>query len=166
MKKIGIIGGGISGLTLGCVIKGSGKECVIFERSSALSEHGAGISLTPNACKILDEIDILDAVRAESCSPLDIAWRDDQGNVIKKVNICCIHTFQTCIHELLLIHPQQKTSGINQPFHIHANMCSIKLYPVSKFSIKKYSSTVFPFFNMSVQIESAFSVLPIVRDFL
>ena len=87
MKKIGIIGGGISGLTLGCVLKGSGKECVIFERSSALSEHGAGISLTPNACKILDEIDILDAVRAESCSPLDIAWRDDQGNVIKKVNI-------------------------------------------------------------------------------
>ena len=85
MKKIGIIGGGISGLTLGCVLKGSGKECVIFERSSALSEHGAGISLTPNACKILDEIDILDAVRAESCSPLDIAWRDDQGNVIKKV---------------------------------------------------------------------------------
>ena len=44
MKKIGIIGGGISGLTLGCVLKGSGKECVIFERSSALSEHGAGIS--------------------------------------------------------------------------------------------------------------------------
>ena len=87
MKKIGIIGGGISGLTLGCVLKRSGKECVIFERSSALSEHGAGISLTPNACKILDEIDILDAVRAESCSPLDIAWRDDQGNVIKKVNI-------------------------------------------------------------------------------
>ena len=87
MKKIGIIGGGISGLTLGCVLKGSGKECVIFERSSALSEHGAGISLTPNACKILEEIDILDAVRAESCSPLDIAWRDDQGNVIKKVNI-------------------------------------------------------------------------------
>ena len=42
MKKIGIIGGGISGLTLGCVLKGSGKECVIFERSSALSEHGAG----------------------------------------------------------------------------------------------------------------------------
>ena len=58
MKKIGIIGGGISGLTLGCVLKGSGKECVIFERSSALSEHGAGISLTPNACKILEEIDI------------------------------------------------------------------------------------------------------------
>ena len=55
MKKIGIIGGGISGLTLGCVLKGSGKECVIFERSSALSEHGAGISLTPNACKILEK---------------------------------------------------------------------------------------------------------------
>ena len=35
--------------------------------------------------KYLDEIDILDAVRAESCSPLDIAWRDDQGNVIKKL---------------------------------------------------------------------------------
>ena len=61
MKKIGIIGGGISGLTLGCVLKGSGKECIIFERSNALSEHGAGISLTPNACKILDEIDILDS---------------------------------------------------------------------------------------------------------
>ena len=58
MKKIGIIGGGISGLTLGCVLKGYGKECIIFERSSALSEHGAGLSLTPNACKILNEIDI------------------------------------------------------------------------------------------------------------
>ena len=57
MKKIGIIGGGISGLTLGCVLKGYGKECIIFERSSVLSEHGAGLSLTPNACKILNEID-------------------------------------------------------------------------------------------------------------
>ena len=62
MKKIGIIGGGISGLTLGCVLRGYGKECIIFERSSALSEHGAGLSLTPNACKILHEIDILDSV--------------------------------------------------------------------------------------------------------
>ena len=97
MKKIGIIGGGISGLTLGCVLKGYGKECIIFERSNTLSEHGAGLSLTPNACKILNEIDILDSVREESCSPLDIAWRDDQGNEIKKININEFGEVITCL---------------------------------------------------------------------
>ena len=76
MKKIGVFGGGISGLTLGCVLKGYGKECIIFERSNALSEHGAGISLTPNACKILDEIDILDAVRAVSYTHLTLPTSD------------------------------------------------------------------------------------------
>ena len=42
-SHIAVIGSGISGLSLGCVLKQAGIPVVIFEKSSTASEHGAGI---------------------------------------------------------------------------------------------------------------------------
>ena len=55
---IGIVGGGISGLTAGCTLLEQGHKAVIFERSKQLNEHGAGISVSPNAIRILDKLDL------------------------------------------------------------------------------------------------------------
>ena len=59
-SHIGIVGGGISGLTAGCTLLEQGHKTVIFERSKQLNQHGAGISVSPNAianiacCKALN----------------------------------------------------------------------------------------------------------------
>ena len=66
---IGIVGGGISGLTAGCTLLEQGHKAVIFERSKQLNEHGAGISVSPNAIRILDKLDLKNKFIETSFSP-------------------------------------------------------------------------------------------------
>ena len=51
-----IIGGGIGGLTLGLLCRKLNLSYVIVERSKELSPAGAGISLAPNALRVLDQL--------------------------------------------------------------------------------------------------------------
>ncbi|WP_375582820.1 FAD-dependent oxidoreductase [Cyclobacterium xiamenense] len=52
--KIGIIGGGITGLTAALALRKSGITSVVYEQAVELNEIGAGIWLQPNAIKVLD----------------------------------------------------------------------------------------------------------------
>ena len=57
MKKIAIIGSGISGLVLGNLFKKKGLDFVIFEKRSELSvNEGYGIQLSVNSIRILNKI--------------------------------------------------------------------------------------------------------------
>ena len=78
-NKIGIVGAGISGLMLGCVLKQNLIDCIIFERSSTISEYGAGISISPNGLALLDRINVLDSLRKISCRPLNVVFRKSNG---------------------------------------------------------------------------------------
>ena len=78
-NKIGIVGAGISGLMLGCVLKQNLIDCIIFERSSNISEYGAGISISPNGLALLDRINVLDSLRNISCRPLNVVFRKSNG---------------------------------------------------------------------------------------
>ena len=78
-NKIGIVGAGISGLMLGCVLKQNLIDCIIFERSSNISEYGAGISISPNGLVLLDRINVLDSLRKISCRPLNVVFRKSNG---------------------------------------------------------------------------------------
>ena len=78
-NKIGIVGSGISGLMLGCVLKQNLIDCIIFERSSNISEYGAGISISPNGLALLDRINVLDSLRIISCRPLNVVFRKSNG---------------------------------------------------------------------------------------
>ena len=51
-NHIAIIGGGISGLTLGCVLKNAKIPVIIFEKSNDVSGYGAGISISPNGIRL------------------------------------------------------------------------------------------------------------------
>ena len=55
---IGIIGGGIAGLTLGCALLKEDIPTVIFEKMPEETSHGAAISLSMNALRLLDRLDI------------------------------------------------------------------------------------------------------------
>ena len=47
-NSVAIIGAGISGLALGVMLNKQNIKSVIFEKSSSVSEYGAGISISKN----------------------------------------------------------------------------------------------------------------------
>ena len=69
LENIGIVGGGIAGLTLGCTLLQEGAPVIIFEQSSEVSSYGAGISLSNNALCLLERLHILDPLQDRSFVP-------------------------------------------------------------------------------------------------
>lgn len=63
---IGIIGGGIAGLTLGCALLKEGIPAIIFEKMPEETSHGAAISLSSNALRLLDRLDIYTNLKNQS----------------------------------------------------------------------------------------------------
>ncbi|MDA8840467.1 FAD-dependent monooxygenase [Gammaproteobacteria bacterium] len=65
-NHIGIIGGGIAGLTFGCALLKQGIPAIIFEKMSEETSHGAAISLSFNALCLLDRLDIYADLKNQS----------------------------------------------------------------------------------------------------
>ena len=73
-----IAGAGIAGMTLALALAKFGASVVILERSQIISEFGAGLQVSPNARKILDNLGLGDAIAARSLEPAGIdiyPWR-------------------------------------------------------------------------------------------
>ena len=68
-SHIGIIGGGIAGLTAGCALRLQGINTIVFERAKEISEYGAGISISPNALRPLQKLGIRDVFVDRSFVP-------------------------------------------------------------------------------------------------
>jgi len=65
-----IIGGGIGGLSAALALRRAGIRVTIFERQSQLREIGSGLTLWTNAVKLVEQLDLLDALLAVS-APLE-----------------------------------------------------------------------------------------------
>ncbi|KAL8677038.1 MAG: hypothetical protein Q9186_006501 [Xanthomendoza sp. 1 TL-2023] len=84
-----IVGGGIGGLTLAALCKRLNISCLVLERSKKVTPAGAGISLAPNALRVLDQLGLYqDIVRqGQSLDKIhihrnDTKWRSlDWGRV-------------------------------------------------------------------------------------
>lgn len=63
LEDVGIIGSGISGLTAAIALSRQDAQVHIFERSSSLSEAGAGIWVPPNGMRVLAWLGIADEVK-------------------------------------------------------------------------------------------------------
>jgi len=81
-EHIAIIGAGISGLALACILKKAKIPVVVFEKSKQVSDYGAGISLSPNGMRVLKELDIFNEVASVSANPNQASFFS--GN--KKIN--------------------------------------------------------------------------------
>jgi len=81
-NHIAIIGAGISGLALACILKKAQIPVVVFEKSKEVSDYGAGISLSPNGISVLKKLDIFDDVISVSANPQKASFFS--GN--KKIN--------------------------------------------------------------------------------
>ena len=55
---IGIVGSGIAGLSLACILKESKIPVIVFEKSKEVSNYGAGVSISPNGIRVLKYLNI------------------------------------------------------------------------------------------------------------
>ena len=68
-NHIAIIGAGIAGLVLSCILKKANIPVVLFEKSSDVSDYGAGISISPNGIKVLKYLNIYNEIISVSPKP-------------------------------------------------------------------------------------------------
>ena len=78
--KIGILGGGIGGLALSISLKRSGHRVKVFERSRTISTYGAGVQLSPNGLRVLDELGLKEQINLFAYSPERIVLINGQNN--------------------------------------------------------------------------------------
>lgn len=72
---IAVVGAGIAGLATAATLQRTGVDVRVIEQARGLGEVGAGVSLTPNALRVLDGLDLM--------GPLDrTAVSLDQGMVL------------------------------------------------------------------------------------
>ena len=100
-KHIAIIGAGISGLALGNILKKNNIPCVIFERYSDISEHGAGISISPNGLTVLKELNLLKDLKDISGNPKDAIFYSNLKK-ITQIDVNVITTSRKSLYKVLL----------------------------------------------------------------
>ena len=71
-----VAGGGIGGLVTALALHQRDIEAVVLEQSTQLEAVGAGIQISPNACHVLDKLDLLDALRSHAFEPRSIDITD------------------------------------------------------------------------------------------
>ncbi|MEO5806778.1 FAD-dependent oxidoreductase [Devosia sp.] len=67
-----IVGAGIAGLTLALALAKFGATVVVLERNAAISEFGAGLQISPNARRVLNQLGLDSAIAAKSLEPSGI----------------------------------------------------------------------------------------------
>ena len=71
-RTVYIAGAGIAGLTLALALAKFGTTVVVLERNKAITELGAGVQLSPNARKVLNQLGLDRQVAAQSLEPVGI----------------------------------------------------------------------------------------------
>lgn len=64
-----IVGAGIGGLNAALALATRGHRVTVLERAAEITEVGAGLQLSPNACHCLRQIGVLESVAARATAP-------------------------------------------------------------------------------------------------
>ena len=132
-KQIGIIGGGIAGLTFSLCLPYDAFTCSVFEKSDTLSEVGAAISIFPNALCVMDELGLLREVLEVSGQMNTAFLKDSRGNILSKSSIhsdypvVCIH--RKDLHQILRKHTTAE-------LHAGHEVTSVSNLPDGKVAVK------------------------------
>ena len=78
--KIGILGGGIGGLSLSILLQKIGHRVTVFEQSLNISTYGAGVQLSPNGLKVLNELGVEKKIYFAAYSPERIIIKNGENN--------------------------------------------------------------------------------------
>ncbi|MDB5562538.1 MAG: hypothetical protein JWN11_1956 [Hyphomicrobiales bacterium] len=71
-RTVYIAGAGIAGLTLALALAKFGAMVVVLERNATIQEFGAGLQLSPNARRVLNQLGLDRALTARSFEPLGL----------------------------------------------------------------------------------------------
>src|SRR5215475_5582404 len=71
-RTIYIAGAGIAGMTLALALAKFGATVIVLERNKRVQEVGAGIQLSPNARRVLNQLGLDKAITAKSFEPAGI----------------------------------------------------------------------------------------------
>ena len=99
-KHIAIIGAGISGLALGCILKKANIPVVIFEKSNDVSDYGAGISISLNGIRVLKYLNIYNEIIAFSKNPKEVVFFSGNQK-INNFNVDVITTSRQTLYKVL-----------------------------------------------------------------
>ena len=99
-NHIAIIGAGISGLALACILKEANIPVVIFEKYSDVSDYGAGISISPNGIKVLKHLDIYNEIVSVSPKPNKAVFFSNEKK-INSFDIDVITTSRQVLYRIL-----------------------------------------------------------------
>lgn len=84
--RIAIIGGGIGGLTAALALTQAGFAVTVHERSPQLADQGAGITLAPNATRVLYHLGLGPELETTSVTPPQTEYRHYRtGEVIMRM---------------------------------------------------------------------------------
>jgi len=80
--RIAIVGGGIGGLTAALALRARGIDASVFEQAEVVREIGAGVSIHPNAARLLKRIGLDDQLRKIGSPINGITLRSSKGDAI------------------------------------------------------------------------------------
>jgi 2-polyprenyl-6-methoxyphenol hydroxylase-like FAD-dependent oxidoreductase len=98
-----VIGGGIGGLSMALALRQVGIQATVYERAEAFGEVGAGISLWPNATRVLRRLGVLDEVAAQSGPIAALNVRNAAGRVLSRTVIDTSDAPALCAYRPALI---------------------------------------------------------------
>ena len=87
-KPFLIAGGGIAGLAAALGLARGGRDIRLFEQAAAFEEVGAGLQMSPNGVRALQELGAWDAVEATCVIPTEIHVRDGlSGKLLQRIRL-------------------------------------------------------------------------------
>jgi 2-polyprenyl-6-methoxyphenol hydroxylase-like FAD-dependent oxidoreductase len=97
-QKLIVVGGGIGGLTAALALHRAGIGVTVFERAPAFTEVGAGMSLWPNATRVLQSLGVLEQVVARGEPVTQFNLQRPDGQLISAISMTGFPTPALCIH--------------------------------------------------------------------
>jgi 2-polyprenyl-6-methoxyphenol hydroxylase-like FAD-dependent oxidoreductase len=88
--EIGILGGGIAGLSVALALRKQGYNPRVYERRTEPATMGAGVTLWPNASFVLEELGLLQDIEAIGGRPLTMRRQDAMGNALGGLDIALL----------------------------------------------------------------------------
>ena len=87
-KPFLIAGGGIAGLAAALGLARGGRDIRLFEQAAAFEEVGAGLQMSPNGVRALQNLGAWDAVEAACVIPTEIHVRDGlSGRLLQRIRL-------------------------------------------------------------------------------
>lgn len=88
--EVGILGGGIAGLSVALALRKQGYHPRVYERRAGPATMGAGVTLWPNASFVLEELGLLQDIDAIGGRPLTVHRQDALGNALGGLDIALL----------------------------------------------------------------------------